>query len=461
MTTTTGDPSSLKTPSTLSGGDLVSRLLAATPPYLYNLPMTPHSFYFSEMLRSFVQAKSDTTTSTSTPIPTTTSSSSSSFTTNGITSLSSAASTSPPGPSRRRKRTWRDTRDRPLELTTKEKYHNSNNNNNLHQNHHIQNLNITNDKYFHHDTIDNNKCNNNDCKTQIYDGKINYTTSDVLKQVDDNRNDFTKQSRNFYDDSSRLFGSEQTNQHDLFDNKIKIDDDNTNERKLNDEHLKLNHDILYNEQKTKIDYSTRNYTTTTTIPTIPAIGDHNNINKNFNIGQNIQNPSEFMPNPLWYPPYPIPQSYPGIDPLHFFIDLRVSGHIWDRKLNERQLTFKSKHSSAFSVPQTKEYNNRPLDLTRDESTTSKNDENNHGTHFIMKNLSKTYNDIRDVGRKSPGENEGNSNDAEEVSGSSKKENCDEDENNKGKDLRKLIGLELTNYAREPKEEPRQSPTIIE
>lgn len=36
------------------------------------------------------------------------------------------------------------------------------------------------------------------------------------------------------------------------------------------------------------------------------------------------------------------------------------------------------------------------------------------------------------------------------------------ENNKGKDLRKLIGLELvTNYVKEPKEEPRHSPTIIE
>ncbi|KAF5271835.1 hypothetical protein FQR65_LT05066 [Abscondita terminalis] len=39
--------------------DLVSRLLAATPPYLYNMPLIPHSFFFSEMLRSLVQAKTE------------------------------------------------------------------------------------------------------------------------------------------------------------------------------------------------------------------------------------------------------------------------------------------------------------------------------------------------------------------------------------------------------------------
>ncbi|XP_049871508.1 uncharacterized protein LOC126370596 [Pectinophora gossypiella] len=38
--------------------DLVSRLLAATPPYLYSaLPLQPHAFFFSEMLRSFVSAR--------------------------------------------------------------------------------------------------------------------------------------------------------------------------------------------------------------------------------------------------------------------------------------------------------------------------------------------------------------------------------------------------------------------
>ncbi|XP_075210342.1 uncharacterized protein LOC142317674 [Lycorma delicatula] len=80
-------------------GDLVSRLLAATPPYLYNMPLVPQSFFFSEMLRSFVQAKTASTNQNSTP---------------NI------------GQRRGRKRTWRESKqsqpavisEKPLELTT-------------------------------------------------------------------------------------------------------------------------------------------------------------------------------------------------------------------------------------------------------------------------------------------------------------------------------------------------------
>ncbi|KOX76725.1 hypothetical protein WN51_11081 [Melipona quadrifasciata] len=116
--------------------------------------------------------------------------------------------------------------------------------------------------------------------------------------------------------------------------------------------------------------------------------------KGFGLPGNVTNP-EFLPSPLWYPPYPMPQSYPGIDPLHFFIDLRVSGHIWDRKLSERQLPFKGKHCSAFSVPQSKEYNsNRPLNLTRDEACMSRSSEENlRGTNYILRHLTRTYRDI--------------------------------------------------------------------
>ncbi|KFB43670.1 AGAP013230-PA-like protein [Anopheles sinensis] len=71
------------------------------------------------------------------------------------------------------------------------------------------------------------------------------------------------------------------------------------------------------------------------------------------------------PPPVWYPPLYPPY---GIDPLHFFIDLRVSGHIYDRKKDsnspgseESSLSVKREHSkligtgadrqgSAFSVP---------------------------------------------------------------------------------------------------------------
>ncbi|KNC29038.1 hypothetical protein FF38_09479 [Lucilia cuprina] len=78
------------------------------------------------------------------------------------------------------------------------------------------------------------------------------------------------------------------------------------------------------------------------------------------------------PPPVWYPPLYPPY---GIDPLHFFIDLRVSGHIYDRKkenisplasaentttANEATnsppashtitLPNKHRHGSAFTVP---------------------------------------------------------------------------------------------------------------
>lgn len=78
------------------------------------------------------------------------------------------------------------------------------------------------------------------------------------------------------------------------------------------------------------------------------------------------------PPPVWYPPLYPPY---GIDPLHFFIDLRVSGHIYDRKKenisplasaentttpNEANnsppashtitLPNKHRHGSAFTVP---------------------------------------------------------------------------------------------------------------
>ena len=37
--------------------ELVSKLVSANPPYLYSSPAAPHNFFFSEMLRSFVQKR--------------------------------------------------------------------------------------------------------------------------------------------------------------------------------------------------------------------------------------------------------------------------------------------------------------------------------------------------------------------------------------------------------------------
>ncbi|KAI4481579.1 hypothetical protein M0802_013922 [Mischocyttarus mexicanus] len=389
MTTTTGDPSTLKTPATLSGGDLVSRLLAATPPYLYNVPLTPHSFFFSEMLRSFVQAKAEATSSTSN---------------SGNTP-------------RRRKRSWRDVRDRPLELTTKERnhhhHHHNHNHNNNHHNHHQSQQ----DKYYHgqaqqlsqqqldsrlENRTKQNETYDTDNKINIFDQKANFG-GDMLKSIDDTKSEFVKQT----------------------------------------------------DQK-KLDFS-MNF-----LPGLPGRGcEVFQGVKGFGLPGNVTN-SEFLPSPLWYPPYPMPQSYPGIDPLRFFIDLRVSGHIWDRKMNERQLPFKSKHCSAFSVPQSKEYGNRPLNLTRDEASTSRTiDENIHGTNYILKHLSRTYKDIQKnkISRQdtSVTENDEIKQGLSESEDSTKQEDASNSSGSKEddrKDLRAVIGLELVvDYVKEPKGDP--------
>lgn len=47
-----------ESPADFRNGDLISRLLAATPPYQTNSMFVPPGLYFSEMLKRFVQAKS-------------------------------------------------------------------------------------------------------------------------------------------------------------------------------------------------------------------------------------------------------------------------------------------------------------------------------------------------------------------------------------------------------------------
>ncbi|KAL1453573.1 hypothetical protein WDU94_009904 [Cyamophila willieti] len=46
-----------KVPLNFKSSEFVSKLLAATPPYLYNIPLIPQNFFFSEMLKSFVHAR--------------------------------------------------------------------------------------------------------------------------------------------------------------------------------------------------------------------------------------------------------------------------------------------------------------------------------------------------------------------------------------------------------------------
>lgn len=479
MTTTTGDPSTLKTPASLSGGDLVSRLLAATPPYLYNVPLTPHSFFFSEMLRSFVQAKTETTSANSG---------------GGIGSGVSNAS-------RRRKRSWRDARDRPLELTTKERSHH-------HHHHHYHQHSDTN-KYYHStaqqqstqvpsETRLENETGKrpdaypdatSDSKAGGFDQKPNFG-GDILKPIDENKTEFLSRQhgKNFFDHERPRQHFDAQPPENVFpgeSRKIKPEDSQQLERSGRSCN-NFDNGRGYEEHRTKSvvpsqeivppglqlpDQKKLDFSRGPFLPGLPGRGCEGVLQgvKGFAaLPGGMSGPADFLPGPLWYPPYPMPQSYPGIDPLHFFIDLRVSGHIWDRKhANERQLPFKTKHCSAFSVPQSKEYSNRPLNLTRDEATTSKSldAENTRGTNYILKHLTKTYQDIQQtkISRTDAStENEEDSKEMQAGEDIAKVEDAGStttSSEEEKKDLRALIGLELVvDYVKEPKSDPSSEQT---
>ncbi|XP_049792335.1 serine/arginine repetitive matrix protein 1-like, partial [Schistocerca nitens] len=275
-------------PLDFRNGDLVSRLLAATPPYLYNMPLVPHSFFFSEMLRSFVQAK--------------------------------AAD----APSRRsRKRSWRESKmlsvppppppapplDKPLELTTTSR-----------------------------PPPAHGACSPRDEKPPPP------SLSPALPPPPPPQ-------------------------------------------------LMLPPPLL---------------------PPPPSSHDSS---------PTLPPPPDMLlppPPPIWYPPlYPLappqhhhapPPPY-GIDPLHFFIDLRVSGHIWDRKAggqgsagakeealcggDDKQrpasvgLVKHTKHCSAFSVPQP-----QPQAQLQRASPPCPARHSRRGPHYLLHNLARIYKDVR-------------------------------------------------------------------
>ncbi|XP_026741243.1 uncharacterized protein LOC113503461 [Trichoplusia ni] len=120
------------------------------------------------------------------------------------------------------------------------------------------------------------------------------------------------------------------------------------------------------------------------------------------------------PPPMWYPPLYNPGGF-GVDPLNFFIDLRVSGHIYDRKraLAEgvenaqetredtglekrlgRDFGQRPRHLSAFSVPV------RSGNATETEKyfdhVGSKAAGKVNGTSYIMRNLKRVYDDLHNL-----------------------------------------------------------------
>lgn len=120
------------------------------------------------------------------------------------------------------------------------------------------------------------------------------------------------------------------------------------------------------------------------------------------------------PPPMWYPPLYNPQF--GVDPLNFFIDLRVSGHIYDRKraLAEgvdtnisqdrpeesgldkrlgRDFGMKPRHVSAFSVPvrpANPEVTAKYFDHSSGRAPCGKP----NGSSYIMKNLKSVYDNLK-------------------------------------------------------------------
>ncbi|CAH4022839.1 unnamed protein product [Pieris brassicae] len=129
-----------------------------------------------------------------------------------------------------------------------------------------------------------------------------------------------------------------------------------------------------------------------------------------NIEQTVPQPNLILPPPppMWYPPIYNPQF--GVDPLNFFIDLRVSGHIYDRKRTvedpsasetraeeplEKRLGKdfgqRPRHLSAFSVPvrgaNAEEYFERNSEF------------NKTGASYVMKNLKRVYDGLHNHERR--------------------------------------------------------------
>lgn len=190
---------------------------------------------------------------------------------------------------------------------------------------------------------------------------------------------------------------------------------------------------------------------------------------------------------MWYPPiYPTPPY--GIDPLHFFIDLRVSGHIYDRQNNhgkdgvtnlnqtststvvaqdENSLEKKDikveepiinnifnqkRHCSAFSVPNASGVSkNRATDKSQTKfdvkSMGFDKSSNKTGTNYIMSNISRIYKNLLAETKPEAEVDEPMTIDVDtddhDVSATNPTADESEAEKQKKvKDLRALIGLEL-------------------
>lgn len=190
------------------------------------------------------------------------------------------------------------------------------------------------------------------------------------------------------------------------------------------------------------------------------------------------------PPPMWYPPlYPPP--YGVIDPLHFFIDLRVSGHVYDRNKKEQEQKqhlsaygnkmvtdsnfATTRHGSAFSVPLPRNNNSKgPVNLSNDKKIDNlykKGDNTKCNTNYVLQNLPRIYNTIYEE-HKDATISVDDDDDADSEADNDKKIddiNKDEDEEKRksDKDLRALIGLELVVDYVKKKEDGKPAANDIE
>lgn len=361
--------------------DLVSRLLAATPPYLYNMPLVPHSFFFSEMLRSLVQAKAENANRPAPP--------------SNILHKKS------------RKRSWTQS--------------------------------------------------HSDCYRHKEQAKIEKMEMPPPTNWLNHKND---KSLNSY-----------------------------HNHKLTDMPLELTPEKLHLTAETT---NVENHET--------ALNHHQSLESGINVQSEIKpGPLQFPfsagipptpntssdiilppPPPVWYPPlYPTPY---GIDPLHFFIDLRVSGHIYDRKnakdtpsspptssLTSTTLSSspaphetlrQTRHTSAFSVPSSRLTGNVPINLSNytqsrennEEGTRTKFDVKSMGfektsnkisSNYVMTNIHRIYKDLTRFSYKTEMQDV-KQEEVRETStdNESNEKESEEEKEKKVKDLRALIGLEL-------------------
>lgn len=348
--------------------DLVSRLLAATPPYLYNMPLVPNSYFFSEMLRSLVQAKSEASAK--------------------MASSSSAHNRRP------RKRSWTQTRS----------------------------------DYYHKLSP----------KTEKYDPHLSWSPK------------FTTNEREALEKMS-------DKPLQLTVNKI-APETASQESKINTGRLDL---PASTDMETNIKQDIPNPNASLMYPTVPSELNH------------VPSPSMWYPS-LYPPPY-------GMDPLHFFIDLRVSDHIYDKKNHPSSVSSSSpkmpapcekqppqetqphfqnlhsicgglrqtRHSSAFSVPVSTATENiagssKQKSLKFDvKSMGFDKTYNKTSTRYIMSNIENIYKTVQnqvvpklEVDEATPDQAENRKSDAGEA------KETEEEKQKRVKDLRALIGLEL-------------------